>query len=832
MTTLKTKGAFQRLNFFTGFATTAQDWIDGETYHIEKQKFHHRGLHTPGILHQTDGDEVNDTSLQVSPKAGAVLTVEIAPGAALDKEGNIIILPKKAELSLAAALNNEHLNEETLFIGIKFTEEKDNKIENNGYNDYTRVSEGAEIAILATKHEDAKAIPLAEIKLKKTATTTTTETEIETITNFRDFAGPKGTAKIRNDIEELEQKVDGNCGEANKKFERLDDLFQRLGKTVGEHSGDINRLQASLQKVDETVDSNRGHTDDEVKRLDDLLHKLDKTIGENRTYHHEEETKLQGKLTALDERVTENKAALTTTINQNQAANQSALAALQENVSDLDWQVEENRKLHDMALHTPGILFGTKDNLAVEAHNKLEITVSPGFALDAFGRLIEVTHKQALGKVSTTKQPTVLFVVAAANTEAGPRDNRFTYPAKLTFQEHAADVAGGQIELARIQITPPITQIRPADDAELSWLNKIDRTHVVWAGALDKATEHRLALMEAALFKRLPEYLIKTRRAHHQGLHTPGIVPHVGEELKVIALAGKGLEISVQTGMALDAAGNELHILTPQILRVEAPKHGQRVAYIVIHQRAITRVLTSDPQQSYHFGDGEAQLDIRFAVPDNESEIELARIHLLDNVETEGITNPEGEPRGNQIDRRHILWAGVHAPATRPITGSTRERLIKQLDADRKDFAALADHFPTPALDDLRHALVNLAMMVRTQTIALDKLPTVLAMIATMITDVIQETGKRYPAIYERTDYRDLDTAGESYRQAITDGKALDVLLDQQHTVAEQARRVADLTLPRPAVTAYAKKYQVAASGAYATLRLTVKTATDEGVMP
>ena len=35
---------FKRLNFFTGFFTTAADWTDGETYHLEKRRLHNRAL--------------------------------------------------------------------------------------------------------------------------------------------------------------------------------------------------------------------------------------------------------------------------------------------------------------------------------------------------------------------------------------------------------------------------------------------------------------------------------------------------------------------------------------------------------------------------------------------------------------------------------------------------------------------------------------------------------------------------------------------------------------------------------------------------------------------
>jgi hypothetical protein len=41
---------FKRMNYFTGFFTTAEDWRAEQTYHREKLKLHNRGMHTPGVM--------------------------------------------------------------------------------------------------------------------------------------------------------------------------------------------------------------------------------------------------------------------------------------------------------------------------------------------------------------------------------------------------------------------------------------------------------------------------------------------------------------------------------------------------------------------------------------------------------------------------------------------------------------------------------------------------------------------------------------------------------------------------------------------------------------
>jgi hypothetical protein len=78
---------FKRLNFFTGFFTTADDWNEGEQYHLDKRRLHNRGLHTPGIIPIVAGEP---GSLAVLPAEG--LHIRVEPGAVLDGNGNLIYL--------------------------------------------------------------------------------------------------------------------------------------------------------------------------------------------------------------------------------------------------------------------------------------------------------------------------------------------------------------------------------------------------------------------------------------------------------------------------------------------------------------------------------------------------------------------------------------------------------------------------------------------------------------------------------------------------------------------------------------------------------------------
>lgn len=888
---------FKRLNFFNGFFTTAKDWQDGEKYHIEKRKLHNRGMHTPGILYGGDSDSAEDGSLRVSPKDGAQFTVEIAPGAALDRDGNLLLLPTKAEQELKEKLTELGKNNKPLFIGIKFLDEQklpEDEVKTGESSDHTRITECATVVVLEQEDADPSAVLLASV----TMPANNASIQPENIIDQRKAVGPKGLKKIRdliqanrdyhedqvkkltnriqanrdyhNDqVEDLKDQIQKNRNHHNAQVAHLDDLLQRLGKTVGENSGQIidlqKELQKSVQRIDQTVADNRTHADQEAAVLNTQVQTVKQTVADNRVHHDNQVTGLTGSLQTVEQTVTENRAhhdsqsailggalaALGATVAANDAKQTTEWHTLRETVAQnlsrhlsdfdflgdainaLDQQVVENQALHDRGLHTPGILHGQGENLLVEAYAERQINVRRGLALDAFGRLIEVTDKRNLLDIPIPKRPDLLYVVAAADTTTINAKPPFIYPAKLSIQERAADPTQGQLELARIHVAPDAAAINNAQNPAQPRINEIDHTYIVWAGAVNREADRRLALLEEILFQRLHTYQRQMRQELNQGLRTPGIVPHIGtaagKELAVVAY--KGLTIQVQPGLAIDAAGHELRLLAPRLLPVELPKQLPHIAYITIQHQPLLNAPDKAPQALYQLDDTESVLDVRFQQPDNELVIELARIHLSKAVLTTGITNPHaGPPRDNEIDRRAIHWAGALAPhAAKPLPEPLRERLISQLSADRQDFTALAEQFPTLALDELRHALINLEMSVRARTIVADQLPDGLALIATTLTEVVTALGKRYPTIRARTVYQAFDAASEAYRQAFAADQTLDELLNRQAAVAASARRLAGLTLRRPTAQPEQTTYQATTNGSYATVRLKIQATADQG---
>ncbi|MBI1298823.1 hypothetical protein GC175_28145 [bacterium] len=80
---------FQRLNFFAGLFTTAQDWIDEQAYHVGKAKLTNQILHRPGVA--------EGLTVRLHPDSEKKRMIVVEPGVALDALGNVIYVAARQE---------------------------------------------------------------------------------------------------------------------------------------------------------------------------------------------------------------------------------------------------------------------------------------------------------------------------------------------------------------------------------------------------------------------------------------------------------------------------------------------------------------------------------------------------------------------------------------------------------------------------------------------------------------------------------------------------------------------------------------------------------------
>lgn len=149
---------FKRMNYFTGFFTTAEDWRAEQAYHREALKLHNRGLHRPGVMR-----EVGD-GLRVRAAGG--LTVEVLPGAAIDGAGNEIFLGQPRLLTVPT----EGLTApRVIYVALVYREVETDRVENvqvPGYSGNTRITERPELRIVESPPNNRATLELARIDLQ------------------------------------------------------------------------------------------------------------------------------------------------------------------------------------------------------------------------------------------------------------------------------------------------------------------------------------------------------------------------------------------------------------------------------------------------------------------------------------------------------------------------------------------------------------------------------------------------------------------------------------------------------------------------------------------
>jgi hypothetical protein len=154
---------FKRINFFKGFFTQAEDWQQGQNYHIEKNKLHNRYLHTPGIVFGC----LDDLNV-VAKKNGTVISIE--PGCAIDSEGRELYLSAQKQIKINP---QSYRPPTTVYVIIKYSEEEDEyrpNSENPEYSGHAFVKEMPQIEISVKEPEDSQVVELARISLTGSAT--------------------------------------------------------------------------------------------------------------------------------------------------------------------------------------------------------------------------------------------------------------------------------------------------------------------------------------------------------------------------------------------------------------------------------------------------------------------------------------------------------------------------------------------------------------------------------------------------------------------------------------------------------------------------------------
>ncbi|UCH97236.1 MAG: hypothetical protein JSV88_10405 [Candidatus Aminicenantes bacterium] len=154
-------GLFQRINFFKGLFMKTEDWQKEQQYHIEKQRFHNKYLHTPGVVPEC----LQGLKVSVSDTGDKLI---VAPGYAIDGEGRDLYVPEPKEIVIP---DLQSFNPPTtIYISIRYTENSNDRRENTAnpmFSNDALVSEDTIIEITKQKPDNYHNIELAHVRLSE-----------------------------------------------------------------------------------------------------------------------------------------------------------------------------------------------------------------------------------------------------------------------------------------------------------------------------------------------------------------------------------------------------------------------------------------------------------------------------------------------------------------------------------------------------------------------------------------------------------------------------------------------------------------------------------------
>ncbi|MFC1705417.1 hypothetical protein ACFL59_01175 [Planctomycetota bacterium] len=158
------KKGFLRLNHFHGLRLESTDFQVGETYHLEKKKLHNRVFHSYGVVegYSASGE---GGGLRVLGRRRGDMSVEIAPGYALDGEGNDVFLH---ETEVKQIDPSKYRLPQDVFIVLKYVDEPTEftvNAANPKYKGHKRVLETSKVEIVGNEPDPEEGIELARIHL-------------------------------------------------------------------------------------------------------------------------------------------------------------------------------------------------------------------------------------------------------------------------------------------------------------------------------------------------------------------------------------------------------------------------------------------------------------------------------------------------------------------------------------------------------------------------------------------------------------------------------------------------------------------------------------------
>lgn len=460
----------------------------------------------------------------------------------------------------------------------------------------------------------------------------------------------------------------------------------------------------------------------------------------------------------------------------------------------------EKRRLHNRALHRPGILAGVGEELAVAPVGGRVVEVKRGAALDGLGNLmwLDAAHSLEIKPAADVGQTAYITVTFAEQDDGYVEDPDFGgFTRKLESPRvqcsFSAPDGVTEIELARITLLAGATDIQTPDNPAEPHANQIDRTHALYAGASDPYFGAVVARVIA-----LHHAVSAQQRRHNLGLHTPGVLRHVAQELLVRPLGG--LTVRVEPGAMLDGQGNELYLDAPVDLTLSAAPDQETIHFVTATYRDPYGATLHDLNRPFPDTPRTALIALATALPDEISVMQLARIVLSAGASAIKAADDPDQPQTDEIDLTARRWSAARKLAPERLTVELRKRVNTIMLDARENFAALGARFATPSIEDVRTAALQVRLMAG--ALSPDQLPRILHVIADLEQDVSEELAARFPPLATKSEYRAYQNAVAALLAALAQHGPVETLLNDQAAVNSTVRDLAEVSFPPPVANA------------------------------
>ncbi|MEZ4469785.1 MAG: hypothetical protein R3F60_03070 [bacterium] len=250
-------------------------------------------------------------------------------------------------------------------------------------------------------------------------------------------------------------------------------------------------------------------------------------------------------------------------------------------------------------------------------------------------------------------------------------------------------------------------------------------------------------------------YHVEKRKLHNRMFHAPGVVNGHGDDLKVQSRGRGDLSLEVGAGYAIDGQGSDIFLLEKQIKTLNPAdfKLPQTIYLVLRYVEEFDDFIAYKENLDYQ-GHRRVREDskIEFSIvePNIDLEVELARIYLEKGARRITDARDPLAPGPNEIDLRFVPKAGRSGGRIDPML---RWRLDEMVRAMKMIFSYLARVKKILAAQDAFHAVISFEMLLRTNQVDGTNVWDLLAIIADLSWDVVDEVESRVPDLSARKEF-------------------------------------------------------------------------------